>query len=116
MASAVKFPFSSRVDSFLYANIPSQGVLPSICDSLREYNIFHYPQLWFSESILSAYMDWKTIVENKILEKESDDWFHFCTDYPSMRVAQACLKNIYLYQLWSIADRYSDLVRHLHGT
>ena len=32
-----------------------------------------------------------------------------------MRVAQACLENISPDQLWSIADLYPDLVKHLHG-
>ena len=31
-----------------------------------------------------------------------------------MRVAQTCLENISLYQFWSIADHYPDLVSCLH--
>ena len=51
MAPAVRFLFSSRVDSFFDSNITSRGVLPIICDSLYKYNLFHYLELWFSESI-----------------------------------------------------------------
>ena len=51
IAPVVRFLFSSRVDSFFDANITSRGVLPSICDSLYQYNLFHYLELWFSESI-----------------------------------------------------------------
>ena len=53
-------------------------------------------------------------MKTKILEKEADDWFRFCSDHPSMRVAQTCLENISPYQFWSIADRYPDLVSRLH--
>ena len=64
-------------------------------------------ELWFRDSILSTYSNWKTIVKTKILEKEADDWFRFCSDHPSMRVAQTCLENISPYH-------YPDLVSRLH--
>ena len=110
----VRFLFSSRVDSFLDANITSRGVLPSNCDSLYKYNLFHYLEVWFSESIFPTYTNWKTIVKTKILEKEVDSWYLFCIRHPSMRVAQACLENMSPDQFWSIADLYPGLVRHLH--
>ena len=53
-------------------------------------------------------------MKTKILEKETDDWFRFCSDHPSMRVAQTCLENISPYQFWSIANHYPDLVSRLH--
>ena len=56
----------------------------------------------------------KTIGKTKILEKEADDWFRFCSDQPSMQVAQTCLENISPYQFWSTADHYPDLVSRLH--
>ena len=114
MASVVRLLFSSRIDSFFDANITSRGVLPSICDSMYKYNLFHYLELWFSESIFPTFTNWKTIVKTKILEKEVDNWNLFCIHHPRMRVAQACLENISPYQFWSIADLYPDLVRHLH--
>ena len=114
MAPAVRSLFSSRLDSFFNANITSRGVLATICDSLHKYNLFHYLEVWFRESIFPTYSNWKTIVKTKILEKEADDWFRFCSDHPSMRVAQTCLENISPYQFWSIADRYPDLVCRLH--
>ena len=76
--------------------------------------LFHYLELWFRESTFPTYSNWKTIVKTKILEKEADDWFRFCSDHPSMRVAQTCLENISPYQFWSIADHYPDLVSRLH--
>ena len=114
MAPVVRFLFSSRVDSFFDANITSRGVLPSICDSLYKYNLFHYLELWFSESIFPTYTNWKTIVKTKILEKEVDNCYPFCIHHPSKRVAQACLENISPDQFWSIVDLYLDHVRHLH--
>ena len=41
MAPAVRSLFSRRLDSFFDANITSRGVLATICDSLRKYNLFH---------------------------------------------------------------------------
>ena len=114
MAHAVRSLFSSRLDSFFDANITSWGVLATICDSLHKYNLFHYLELWFRESTFPTYSNWKTIVKIKILEKEADDWFHFCSDHPRMRVAQTCLENIPPYQFWSIADHYPDLVSRLY--
>ena len=105
IAPAVRCLFSSRLDSFYNANITSRGVLATICDSLHKENLFHYLELWFRESIFPTHSNWKTIVKTKILEKEADDWFCFCSDHPSMRVARTCLDNISSYQFWSIADR-----------
>ena len=94
MAPAVRSLFSSRVDSFFDANVTSPGVLPSTYDSLYKYNLFHYLELWFREFIFPTYTNWKTIVKTEILEREADDWFRFCNDHPSVRVAQAGLENI----------------------
>ena len=114
MAPVVRFLFSSRVDSFSDANMTSRGVLPSIWDSLYKYNLFHYLELWFSESIFPTYTNWKTTLKIKILGKEVHSWYLFCTHHPSMRVVQACLENIFPDEFWYTADLYSDLVRHLH--
>ena len=114
MAPAVRSLFSSRLDSFCNANTTSRGVLANICDSLHKYDLFHYLELWFRESIFPTYSNWKTIVKTKILKKEADDWFRFCSDQPSMQVAQTCLENISSYQFWSITDRYPDLVSRLY--
>ena len=114
MAPVVRFLFSSRFDIFFDATITSRGVLPSICDSMYKYNLFHYLGLWFSESIFPTYTNWKTIVKTKILGRGVDNWYLFCIHHPSMRVAQACLENISPDQFCSIADLHPDLVRHLH--
>ena len=42
MASAVKGLFFSRVDSFFEAKYSALGVLPSICEALHKYNLFHH--------------------------------------------------------------------------
>ena len=114
MAPVVRLLFSSRVDSFFDANITSGDFLPSISDSLYKYNLFHYLELWSNESIFTTYTNWKTIVKNKILEEEVDNWNLFCIHHPRMQVAQACLENISPDQFWSIADLHPDLLRHLH--
>ena len=53
-------------------------------------------------------------MKTKILVKEVDDWFRFCSDHPSMRMAQTCVENISPYQFWSIADHYPNLLSRLH--
>ena len=106
--------FGTELFTLNAASITSRGVLTTTCDSLHKYNLFHYLELWFRESIFPTYSNWKTIVKTKILEKEADDWFRFCSDHPSMRVAQTCLQNISPCQFWSIANRYPDLVSRLH--
>ena len=45
-------------------------------------------------------------MNTKILEKEADNWYLFCT--------HVCLEKISPNQFWSIADLYPDLVKHLH--
>ena len=55
MATAVRSLFSRRLDSFFDVNITSRGVLVTICDSLHKFNLFHYLELWFRESIFSTY-------------------------------------------------------------
>ena len=42
MASAVKGIFFSRVDSFFEAKYSALGVLPSICEALHKYDLFHH--------------------------------------------------------------------------
>ena len=45
MDPVVRLLFSSRINNFFDANITSRGVLPSICDSLYMYNLFHHGSL-----------------------------------------------------------------------
>ena len=69
MAPAVRSLSSSRLDSFFDTNITSRGVLATICDSLHKYDLFHYLELWFRESIFLTYLSWKTIMKTKALKK-----------------------------------------------
>ena len=45
---------------------------------------------------------------------EDNAWADYCVNHPSIHIAQACLKNVTLYQFWCLADNYSDLLRCLH--
>ena len=44
MPPTVKDLFQCRVDDFFNSSLTSIGVLPSICDALRKYDLFHYLQ------------------------------------------------------------------------
>ncbi len=114
ISPTVKQLFSSRVTSFFDAKYPSIGVLTSICDALRKYDLFDYFKLWFHESAFPSYKDWKSLVKSKIREKEFTDWHLFCADHPSMQFAKACFDNISPNKFWSIADLFPDLVSRLH--
>ena len=55
MPPAVKCLFQCRVDDFFYSSLTSIGVLPSMCDELREYELFHYLQFWHRDSSFPTY-------------------------------------------------------------
>ena len=50
MPPTVKGLFQCRVDDFFNSSLISIGVLPSICDALRKYDLFHYLQFWHRDS------------------------------------------------------------------
>ena len=114
MPAVVNGLFRSQVASFFEADFTPTGVLPSICEALNKYDLFHYFQSWFLDSAFLSYSHWKSIVKTKIRERESPEWYQFCTDHPCMHVAQQCLTNVSPEQFWSIADNYPDLVKCLH--
>ena len=114
MPPTVKGLFQCRLDDFFNSSLTSTGVLPSICDALRKYELFHYLQFWHRDSSFPAYTQWKSIAKTKIREKENDEWLSYCQDHPGMHVAQACLLNTPPCQFWSLADDYPDLVSRLH--
>ena len=45
--------------------------VPSICEALNKYDLFHYFQSWLLDSSFPSYSHWKSIVKTKIRERES---------------------------------------------
>ena len=114
MAPVVKSLFLTRVESYFSSNYPSTGVLSSICDALRKYDLLQFLESWHSLSIFPSYTEWKSIVKSRIRMHESDIWDEYCIKHPGFLVAQAFFKNVTSDQFWSIADLFPDLVSHLH--
>ena len=50
LCAVVKGLFCSRAASFFEADFTPIGVLPSICEALNKYDLFHYFQSWFLNS------------------------------------------------------------------
>ena len=92
MAPVVRKLFDTGAKSFIDTSIDSLGVLRSICDALKEYDLFSSFDQWFIDSYFRTYFTWKTIVHRKIREFEANAWDTFITDHPDLYVVQACLE------------------------
>ena len=114
MAPVVKSLFLTRVESYFSGNYLSTGVISSICDALRKYDLLQFLESWHSLSIFPSYTEWKSIVKSRVRMHESDIWDEFCINHPGFLVAQAFFKNVTSDQFWSIADLFPDLVSRLH--
>ena len=95
-------------------NIESTSVLPSICDTLCNYNLFTYFETWFHNSVFPCYEEWKSIVYRGVRNSEMIKWTWYSVSHPNLNLAKACIDNIPPQQCWSLTDQYPDLVRHLH--
>ena len=104
MAPSMRNLLRSRIESLFDKDVKSISILPSICEELNKYDLFNYFEIWFNSSTFPTYGNWKSIVKNKVLDWESRLWMEFCSGYPNMHVAQACLENISLSKFWYLAD------------
>ena len=105
----------SRAKGYFDASITSMGVLPSIIESLKKYDLSHFFLSWFRGSTFRTYSNWKWIVKTKVRNVEENAWTDYCVNHPCMHIAQACLKNVTPYQFWCLADNYPDLQIRLMG-
>ena len=100
VAPSVRNLLRSRTEILFDTDVKSIGILPSICEA---YDLYNDLEIWFNSSALPKYDNWKSIVKNKVPDRESGLWLEFCSGLPNMHVAQACL-----------ADLYPDLLSRLH--
>ena len=114
MAPSVRNLLRSRTESFFDKDVKWIGILLSICEVLNKYDLFNYFEIWFNSSTFPTYGNWKSLVKNKLRDRESRLWMEFCSGHPNMHVAQACLENVSPPKFWYLADLYPDLVIRLH--
>ena len=84
------FELKLRSKSLFYANVISLGILPSICEALHKFDLFHYFDKWFQNSIFPTYTSWKLIVKRKIKDYEENAWLSFVSDHPNFQMARSC--------------------------
>ena len=90
MTPALRSLFELRSKSLFYANIISLGILPSICEALHKFGLFHYFDKWFQNLIFPTYTSWKLIVKRKIKDNEENAWLSFVSDHPNFQMARSC--------------------------
>ena len=71
MSPLIKNLFDSRTKSFFDFDISSLGVLPSIAESLKKFDLFYYFETWYNSFIFPSYPNWKDIVRDNILHFEN---------------------------------------------
>ena len=105
MAPAVLKLFDTRVQS-----IDLLGVLPSICDALKEYGLFIYFDQWFIDSSFPTYFTWKTTVYRKFRGFDFNAWDTFITDHTDHPDRKLALRKTSSCKFWSISEQFPDLV------
>ena len=114
MAETVKSLFLVRVENYFDSRFSSLGAIPSICETLRKYDLFQHFENWFTNSIFPTYSSWKKLVEAKVCENDKRIWAQYCLDHPSFQLPKICLDNVNSHRFWSLAKDYPDLVSRLH--
>ena len=87
MTPALRSLFEVRSKSLFDANIISLGILPSICEALHKFDLCHYFDKWFQNSMFPTYTSWKLIVKCKIKDYEENAWLSFVSDHPDFQMA-----------------------------
>ena len=57
----------SRTKIFFDSDISTPGVLPSIAELLKKFDLFYYLETWYNSSIFPTYPNWKNFVRDNIL-------------------------------------------------
>ena len=114
MAPSVRNLLRSPTETLFDKDVKSIGILQSICEALKKYDLFNYFEIWFTSSTFPTSGNWKSIVKNTVRDLESRLWLEFCSGHPNMHVAEACLENVSPSKFWCLADLYPDLVSRLH--
>ena len=113
MSPLIKNLFDSRTKSFFDSDISSLGVLSSIAESLKKFDLSYYFETWYNSSIFLSYPNWKNIVRDNTLHFEKSAWHSYCDTHSEMQIASSCLANVTLFYFWSPADQFHGSQRCL---
>ena len=100
MNPALRRLFELRSESLFDANINSLGILTSICEALHKFDLFHYFDKWFQNSIFPTYASWNLTRKRKIKDYEENAWLSFVSDHPNFQMARSCLANVSPKTFW----------------
>ena len=98
MAPSVRNLLRNQSESLFDTCVKSIGILPSICKVIHKYDLLNYFEVWFNSSSFPSYDNWKSIVKNKVRDRENRLWLEFCAGHPNMHVAQGCSENVPLHK------------------
>ena len=115
MATVVKSLFRSRAESYFDSDVSSTGVLPNICEALRNYRLFDYFKSWFETSVFPVYSWWKATVRRKVRGNQNEVWSDFCLKHPNLKQAYDCLNKRSTLPCFVFSrSHYPGLVSRLH--
>ena len=116
MVKYVRSLFMNRAEGHFDASVTSMGVLSSIIESLKKYDLSHFFVSWFRGSTFPTYSNWKWIAKTKVRNVDENAWTDYCVEL----IIFACisprhvLKMEPIHKFWCLADSYPDLVSRMH--
>ena len=91
MTPLIKNLLDGRTKSFFDSDISSLGVLPSIVESLKKFDLFYSLKHGITTPFPLHIQTEKNIVIDNILHFEKSFWHSYCDTHPEMQIASPCL-------------------------
>ena len=90
------------LEAFLMLTSFLQESCPVFVRALHKFDLFHYFDEWFQNSIFPTYMSWKLILKRKVKDYEENAWLSFVSDHPNFQMAWSGLANVSPEKFWAI--------------